>query len=464
MFWGTEERIWLVQYLVYLFQKIVKERGKSSETVKYYRGQVHYLIQNLQENAQKKLHVKGYYIYEQDILNINSAEDFIYRLLGMQNTDAIKWDATISRLNSFTETMRQMECCKTDEIRLKCLKCLLRDERISRTVYNLVMEIYKLDKLDSRVKLNIQQFKAEDFIKRKGGTFGILVKDIPNKRLRESLALRDEYEEYFEGKLLYSNIIHDDNINNIDDLAMNFLRDKKNSEKLAKLGKHCKTADDVYRDLDVCAMFIFQLADIGCSIPGNRVIFNKWVDDQSLATLFNTKDNKNQILIAAGICECISKIDIQLLYEYRAEEIFKDKKLMTEIQLKAASKFLSVVANIWRDPNDDKYVENLADLVDKLFIEAAIAVPKDSTGKDYYKAKKLADMYGSESYKQFIKCLKTGSGLSKIKLKQYYEHKNEPSHDEYINILIKSRLKILYLLKIADVLHKNETINFATCL
>lgn len=382
----------------------------------------------------------------------------------MQNTDAIKWEATISRLNSFTETMRQMECCKTDENRLKCLKCLLRDERISRTVYNLVMEIYKLDRLEGRVKFKIQQFKADDFIKRKGGTFGILVKDIPDKRLRESLVLRDRDEEYFEGKLLYSNTIHDNNINNIDDLAMNFLRDKKNSEKLAKLGKHCKTVDDVYRDLDVCAMFILQLADIGCSIPGNRVIFNKWVDDRSLSTLFNTKDSKNQILIAAGICECLSKVDIQLLYEYRAEEIFKDKKLMTEIQLKAASKFLSVIANSWSDPNDDKYIENLVDLVDKLFIEAAIAVPKDSTGKDYYKAKKLVDMYGSESYVQFIKCLKTGSGLSKIKLQQYYEHKNEPSHDEYINILIKSRLKILYLLKIADVLHKNETINFATCL
>lgn len=382
----------------------------------------------------------------------------------MQNTDAIKWDATISKLKSFIGTMRQMESCRNDEDRVYCLKCLLRDNRISRQVYSLVMEICELVELDKKYKFNPTRFRPEDFIRNKKCTFGVLVKDISNKGLRDNLCLRERYEDGLDGILNYHNVVSKHDVKSIDDLALNFLQNEKNREKIAKLGKDCKTIDDVYRDLDVCAMFIHWLTSIGCFMTGNKAIFNEWIDDQSLATIFNTKNSKNQIFIAAGICECLSKIDNEMVYAKMAEEVFKDKKFMTKVQLKAASYIIDIMSGTWSKSDDSQNIEKLNDLVSKLFFKSSIAIPKDPNGKQYYSAGRFIDIYGTECYAQFVKGLKTGEGLRAIKMQLDYVNKEDLSSDEYINVLIKNRLKIWYILKVADVLHKNETVNFANCM
>lgn len=133
-----------IQFLIASFNGVIKAMGKTDKAVAFFKSQV----DNLQTVSQIKY---------PDI-------DFVYRLLGMKNTNAVKWDITIVRLDKFTRAMNYMICCKTPQQRRDCLNQLKDSEAIDSTVYNYIAEIYGLKEIP---KKKLDDFKTSEF-----GRFG----------------------------------------------------------------------------------------------------------------------------------------------------------------------------------------------------------------------------------------------------------------------------------------------------
>ena len=147
-----------IQFLIASFNGVIKAMGKTDKAVAFFKSQV----DNLQTVSQIKY---------PDI-------DFVYRLLGMKNTNAVKWDITIVRLDKFTRAMNYMICCKTPQQRRDCLNQLKDSEAIDSTVYNYIAEIYGLKEIP---KKKLDDFKTSEF-----GRFGQFSTDTKLKNNRNS--------------------------------------------------------------------------------------------------------------------------------------------------------------------------------------------------------------------------------------------------------------------------------------
>lgn len=147
-----------IQFLIASFNSVIKAMGKTDKAVVFFKSQV----DNLQTVSQIKY---------PDI-------DFVYRLLGMKNTNAVKWDITIARLDKFTRAMNYMICCKTPQQRRDCLNQLKDSEAIDSTVYSYIAEIYGLKEIP---KKKLDDFKTSEF-----GRFGQFSTDTKLKNNRDS--------------------------------------------------------------------------------------------------------------------------------------------------------------------------------------------------------------------------------------------------------------------------------------
>lgn len=147
-----------IQFLIASFNSVIKAMGKTDKAVAFFKSQV----DNLQTVSQIKY---------PDI-------DFVYRLLGMKNTNAVKWDITIARLDKFTKAMNYMICCKTPQQRRECLNQLKDSEAIDSTVYNYIAEIYGLKEIP---KKKLDDFKTSEF-----GRFGQFSTDTKLRNNRNS--------------------------------------------------------------------------------------------------------------------------------------------------------------------------------------------------------------------------------------------------------------------------------------
>lgn len=147
-----------IQFLIASFNSVIKAMGKTDKAVAFFKSQV----DNLQTVSQIKY---------PDI-------DFVYRLLGMKNTNAVKWDITIARLDKFTRAMNYMICCKTPQQRRDCLNQLKDSEAIDSTVHNYIAEIYGLKEIP---KKKLDDFKTSEF-----GRFGQFSTDTKLKNNRNS--------------------------------------------------------------------------------------------------------------------------------------------------------------------------------------------------------------------------------------------------------------------------------------
>lgn len=147
-----------IQFLIASFNSVINAMGKTDKAVAFFKSQV----DNLQTVSQIKY---------PDI-------DFVYRLLGMKNTNAVKWDITIARLDKFTKAMNYMICCKTPQQRRDCLNQLKDSEAIDSTVYSYIAEIYGLKEIP---KKKLDDFKTSEF-----GRFGQFSTDTKLKNNRDS--------------------------------------------------------------------------------------------------------------------------------------------------------------------------------------------------------------------------------------------------------------------------------------
>lgn len=98
-----------IQFLIASFNSIVKEVGKTDSSVRLFKRQSDGLC-----SLGK--------VSKNDV-------EFVYRLLGMKNTNSLKWEISLNRLKIFTDAMNYMICCKDESSRCECLEQLMNSEK-----------------------------------------------------------------------------------------------------------------------------------------------------------------------------------------------------------------------------------------------------------------------------------------------------------------------------------------------
>lgn len=193
-----------IQFLIASFNSIVKEAGKTDSSVRLFKRQSDGLC-----SLGK--------VSKNDV-------EFVYRLLGMKNTNSLKWEISLNRLKIFTDAMNYMICCKTPQQRRDCLNQLKDSEAIDSTVYNYIAEIYGLKEIPKK--------KLDDFKTSELGRFGQFSTDTKLKNSRNSKYV-EEAEDDKKIKLTNSEAAIREKIHN----------NNKNSEPIKKVVNSTNSAD-----------------------------------------------------------------------------------------------------------------------------------------------------------------------------------------------------------------------------
>lgn len=149
-----------LSYLIGLFKKTCAEMGENAKTVQYFRDIVNGLV-NINQ------------------LSYNDV-DTVYSIIGMKNTNAVKWDKSKEKIDNFINLMQIMESCSTQEERIYrlALQQGVNDEvkRIVQDIYNLEIKkdfqvTSKFGVMESQpimVTSRLKHRSLEEFIKRYG--------------------------------------------------------------------------------------------------------------------------------------------------------------------------------------------------------------------------------------------------------------------------------------------------------
>jgi len=111
-----------LSFLIGTFKNVVDNFGANSNSVKFFKTQVDGLISIGQVS--------------------NEDASLIYRILGMNNTTAVKWESTTSKMNNFIEVMNYMVTAKTPEQAYKIYTQLKSLEKIPKNIDEYIREIY----------------------------------------------------------------------------------------------------------------------------------------------------------------------------------------------------------------------------------------------------------------------------------------------------------------------------------
>lgn len=277
-----------IQFLIASFNSVIKAMGKTDKAVAFFKSQV----DNLQTVSQIKY---------PDI-------DFVYRLLGMKNTNAVKWDITTVRLDKFTRAMNYMICCKTPQQRRDCLNQLKDSEAIDSTVYNYIAEIYGLKEIP---KKKLDDFKTSEF-----GRFGQFSANTKLKNNRDS-KYAAEAEDDKKIKITDSEAVIKEKIRN----------NTKSNKPIKKVVNSANSADKQCYVEDLAQDFIDRRLHTHANDPIElirrsgidiRRKFGKYLlDEVSRDKVFNTQ-NGIKDLVKAKDASNVQKV-LAILIEYMAD-------------------------------------------------------------------------------------------------------------------------------------------------
>ena len=277
-----------IQFLIASFNSVIKAMGKTDKAVAFFKSQV----DNLQTVSQIKY---------PDI-------DFVYRLLGMKNTNAVKWDITTVRLDKFTKAMNYMICCKTPQQRRECLNQLKDSEAIDSTVYNYIAEIYGLKEMP---KKKLDDFKTSEF-----GRFGQFSTDTKLRNNRDS-KYAAEAEDDKKIKSADSEAIIREKIRN----------NTKNNKPIKKVVNSTNSANEQCYVEDLAQDFIDRRLNTHANDPIElirrsgidiRRKFGRYLlDEVSREKVFNTQ-NGIKGLVKAKDASNVQKV-LAILIEYMAD-------------------------------------------------------------------------------------------------------------------------------------------------
>lgn len=422
-----------VQFLIQQFKETVDTYGKTKQAVQIFRKQANCLV-------------TGNLNYMTRVQPVDV--DFVFRLLGMRKTDYIRWDTTIKRIEQFIYAMNYIVACKNKSERCKCLQYMWKTSKITDTVYRYIMEL--CDLADAKKIPDVSDYSLDASTDRGYGTFGV---NLNNNTEHNVSKRRLDQEALLRKQIAYADMLKEFNPQSLDDFANIFLKDLECQKLLKKLNKVCNKPEDVYTDLDVCAMFIEWMAVRGINLNHNKLMVNDWVNDRTLGRYFKIKDNNCQVFIAAGVCEYYNKVFVQL-QNPENKPLDAYKKFI--FQLNCACAFSEIMENVWTEPKETQgFIWNL-------LFNAKIAIPESNEHDKYYKAMNFIDICNDEElYRQFVDCVKSEDNIRKLKVISIDRYLKESGFkrtvEEYNSYLSKYRLRLLYILKIFDIIRKNET-------
>ena len=131
-----------VSYLVAQFKQLIEKFGERPEQIEYFREQVGNLV---------------------ELSKVSQADaEFVYKLVGMQNTSNVKWQITRDRLNKFINAMNYIVCYEDDYSRANTLRLLQQTNGLDDKTVSLIDELYDNKLLD----------KIKEYDNSKQGKFG----------------------------------------------------------------------------------------------------------------------------------------------------------------------------------------------------------------------------------------------------------------------------------------------------
>jgi len=110
-----------ISFLLDSFIDLVESYGQKKETVMYYKQQVNGMIMN-------------------NTININDVK-FIYDLLGINDTEAVKWDITLRKIDQFLNGVHFINDVENPEQRVQMVNKLVTNGNISTNVGSLIKKI-----------------------------------------------------------------------------------------------------------------------------------------------------------------------------------------------------------------------------------------------------------------------------------------------------------------------------------
>ena len=120
----------VLSYLIGSYNKMLASFGESSKTVKVFREQVLGLV-NIGQVSQTDVNL-------------------VFSIIGMANTDSVKFDISKKMISSFILAMNYMETYKDDKnTQYITLKELKAQDKISQKIYDIVLDIYGLKALNT---------------------------------------------------------------------------------------------------------------------------------------------------------------------------------------------------------------------------------------------------------------------------------------------------------------------------
>lgn len=120
----------VLSYLIGSYNKMLSSFGESSKTVKVFREQVLGLV-NIGQVSQTDV-------------------DLVFSIIGMTNTDAVKFDISKKNISCFILAMNYMETYKDDKnTQYIALKELKAQKKIGQKIYDIVLDIYDLKALNT---------------------------------------------------------------------------------------------------------------------------------------------------------------------------------------------------------------------------------------------------------------------------------------------------------------------------
>lgn len=423
-----------VQFLIQQFKETIDTYGKNKQAVQIFRRQANCLVTG---NLKYMVRVQAVDV------------DFVFRLLGMRKIDSIRWDVTIKRLDQFIYAMNYIVACKDKSERCKCLQYMWKTGKITDTVYRYVMELCDLEGAKKLSNIDISNYKLTDSMNG-CNTFGVMQNKLNSNNISKS---RLDQEDMMRKQIAYDDMLREFKPQSLDDFAKIFLKDLECQKILDKLNKICNKPEDVYTDLDVCAMFIEWIAVRGINLNHNKLMVNDWINDRTLGSYFKIKNNGCQVFVAAGMCEYYNKVFVRM-QNPENKPLDAYKKFIS--QLNCACAFLEIMENVWSEPKETQgFIQNL-------LFNAKIAIPKNTEHREYYKAMNFIDICNDEElYRQFVNCIKSGANIRKLKVVSIDNYLKDSEFkrtiEEYNSYLSKYRLRLLYILKIFDLIRKNET-------
>lgn len=114
-----------LSFLIGSFRDVVQSFGQSSNSVEFYKRQV-YGLANIGQISMNEV-------------------IFVEELVGMRNTNAVKWDKAIEKIEQFVKAINKTYDCVNDTSKVLMLENLEKIGDISSAVKDKVYEVYGID-------------------------------------------------------------------------------------------------------------------------------------------------------------------------------------------------------------------------------------------------------------------------------------------------------------------------------